>query len=664
MGLLTVLLAIILLSIGLILACGTRWKPAITAISVVLVGFFSSWLALGPLMGEIFELPGNLAVPREGILIRMDPLAAWFVLIVNITLASGIIYGMKPLRAYLQESRKLSLHCVSFVLVQASLLGICIFQNSLAFLVSWEFMTLSTFLLITFDPAQKSSGRAGLNYFIQSHISLFFIALALGWVGMHTHSLDLWRIAQFSASQGSTKIFLLFLLFFIGFGIKAGFIPFHSWQPEAHSVSMPHVSAIMSGIIIKIGIFGLLRILLLLRGGYQAIGYFILIISLVTGIYGVMQAIAQHELKKMLSYHSIENIGIIGIGMGLGCLGLSRGNNLLTSLGFGGALLHVLNHSLFKSVLFYGAGNIYAGAGTLEPDRLGGLIRKLPQTAFIFLIASLAICGLPPFNGFVSEFIIYRGLYKGLALGGGGWKWYLGLSIAGLACIGGLAFFCFSKAFGMIFLGKPRENLLPEPKEAGVAQLSVMYLATLLMVGIGILPAFFAQFLEEPVKQYTRIGKFPFSATGMMREATLSQIGRLSLLFIGITGLLLFVRKIIQYRKPQALGPVWGCGYPAANPRMQYTADSFAGSYLEMAGPVLGIRLKENKVEGIFPKGDPVAKSGKTAREESRENSRGIYKLLQFAQELRFRSFILYLMIGGFLFCTILWIFQFLNGFM
>ncbi len=207
----------------------------------------------------------------------------------------------------------------------------------------------------------------------------------------------------------------VFLLFFIGFGIKAGFIPLHTWLPQAHPAAPSHVSGVMSGVMIKMGIYGILRVLMSVQSDLWWIGIIILVVSLISGILGVMMAIVQHDLKRLLAYHSIENIGIIGIGIGLGVIGLATNNAALSLLGFSGGLLHVLNHSLFKSLLFFNAGSVYQAAHSRNIEQLGGLMKRMPYTAIFFLIGSLAICGLPPFNGFISEYLIYLGMFKSLS---------------------------------------------------------------------------------------------------------------------------------------------------------------------------------------------------------------------------------------------------------
>ena len=260
------------------------------------------------------------------------------------------------------------------------------------------------------------------------------------------------------AALSPTMAGILFVLAVIGFGTKAGFIPLHVWLPEAHPAAPSHVSALMSGVMIKTGIYGLLRILTLLGNPSAAWGWTLVIIGLVSGILGVAFALAQHDLKRLLAYHSVENIGIIALGIGAGLLGLAWNQPVLVVLGFGGGILHVLNHAVFKSLLFLGAGAVVHSTGTRDIDHLGGLIKSMRWTAVTFLVASAAISGLPPFNGFVSEFLIYVAGFSGVRAGHlrrSSWPSRIG---GGLALIGGLAAACFAKAFGVVFLGEPRSS--------------------------------------------------------------------------------------------------------------------------------------------------------------------------------------------------------------
>ena len=403
-----------LLPLVIIPFLNVKAKGILTLIVIGLNCILSSIIVVPALLGSNVEyiFPGSLFTGE--IPLRIDALSAWFILIINFTLLTGAFYGFYYMKPYREQKANLSLHCISYILVHASLLSICALQNSVAFLFAWEIMALSSFLLIIFEHNKQQTIRAGMNFFVQSHISVMLLSFAFIWVAFSMDSYDFNAIGKFSFLASRSYLFALFIIFFAGFAIKAGFVPFHTWLPYAHPSAPSHVSGIMSGVIIKIGIYGILRMLLLVKCNYLEIGYFILIISVISGLYGVMLAIIQHNLKKLLAYHSIENIGIIGIGIGLGCIGLGTGNNALTTLGFAGALLHTLNHSLFKSLLFFGAGNVYQLLHTMNMEKLGGIIKKMPHTAVLFLIAALAICGLPPFNGFVSEFLIYSGLFQGI----------------------------------------------------------------------------------------------------------------------------------------------------------------------------------------------------------------------------------------------------------
>ncbi|MBK9389882.1 MAG: hypothetical protein IPN68_06705 [Bacteroidetes bacterium] len=413
--------------------------------------------------------------------------------------------------------------------------------------------------------------------------------------------MDLMQYLLFPGYQSTLAGTALFLCFFIGFAIKSGFVPFHTWLPYAHPAAPTHVSGVMSGVVIKIGIYGILRMLLLIKTDYTTIGYFILIISLITGVYGVMLAIIQHDLKKLLAYHSIENIGIIGIGIGIGCIGLGDTNKWMAVLGFSGALLHTLNHSLFKSLLFYSAGNVLQIMHTVNVERLGGLMKKMPHTAVLFLIAAVAICGLPPLNGFISEFLILSGLYN--------WLYSAGLlsliaivfSVGGLVFIGGLAFLCFTKAFSIVFLGNPREAHDFEIKETGFWQLLPMYFTVSLMIIIGLFPSLFIAALQRPVNLFTHDIVFNLN---LIKVGSFDSLKTVSWLFFGMILLIiavLYLKKYLSGNKLIEKGPTWGCGYVAPAGKTQYTAGSFVRSYSKLAKPILDIEKSEVEIREVFP---------------------------------------------------------------
>ena len=392
----------------------------------------------------------------------------------------------------------------------------------------------------------------------------------------------------------------LFLLFFVGFGIKAGFIPFHTWLPHAHPAAPSHISGIMSGVIIKMGIYGILRVLTYIHTDLLIIGIFILVVSLISGLLGVMYAIMQHDLKKLLAYHSIENIGIIGIGIGIGLIGVAKDLPILAVLGFAGGILHVLNHSLFKSLLFYSAGSVYMRTHTRHLEHLGGLIKKMPKTAFLFLLGALAICGLPPFNGFISEFLIYSGLFKGLQTPSLQTNFIILGTAIGLTLIGGLALFCFTKVFSIVFLGTPRSEAPEKAKEVDGSMILPKILAGIMIVAIGIYPVFFVKMVGNVVGLYVRD-----TSLIMQNISYMSKISCSSLVFILLIAILWLIRRAQQKRVRIEHGPTWGCAYSGANPAVhQYTATSFADNYSELAPPIVktGKYFESLKEEEIFPR--------------------------------------------------------------
>jgi hydrogenase-4 component B len=507
------------------------------------------------------------------------------------------------MKKYREKKSDITLHCIAFIVVQFALLGICSVQNGFIFLLLWELMAISVFILVIFEHEKPDTIKAGVNYLVQSHISIVFIMLGFIYVAYKTGNYGFDAIVSFTSQQSTLSGTALFLCFFIGFALKSGFIPFHTWLPYAHPAAPSHVSAIMSGVVIKIGIYGILRMLLLIKTDYTTIGYIILFISLFTGIYGVMLATIQHDLKKLLAYHSIENIGIIGIGIGLGCIGLGSVNKWMAILGFSGALLHTLNHSLFKSLLFYSAGNVLQAAHTVNIERLGGIIKRMPQTSLLFLVAAIAICGLPPLNGFISEFLIFGGLYNWLYSASLISLIALVFALGGLVFIGGLAMLCFTKAFSIVFLGTARTIPAGQIRETGFWQLFPMYITVTLMFIIGLFPSFFINVLQRPVNLFTHHIIFNLNLIKVNAIDSLQSINWLFLGLIIFVLALLGIRRYFCRKRIIESGPTWGCAYNKAEGNFQYTAASFVRSYSKLAKPLLDIEKKEVAIDEVFPSG-------------------------------------------------------------
>ena len=590
-----------LIAISIVPFVGTRWKGLLAIIAVSINSVLSGIVAFKALTGinTLLTFPGSFVTGL--IPVRIDALSAWFILVINFTFLTGVIYGFHYMKAYKSQKANLSIHWIAFILVHTSLIIITAIQNSLAFLIIWEVMALSSFLLVIFEHYNKGTLKAGINFLIQSHISILFLMLPFIGVAIKMNSYDFTAITAYSQQNPLLTNLGLFLCFFTGFAIKAGFVPFHTWLPYAHPAAPAHVSGVMSGVIIKIGIYGILRMLLLIKSDYVTVGYIILFFSVISGIYGVMLAILQHNLKKLLAYHSIENIGIIGIGIGLGCIGLGTGNQLLSMFGFAGALLHTLNHSLFKSLLFYSAGNVYQATHTMDIEHLGGIAKRMPHTSILFLIAALAICGLPPFNGFVSEFLIYSGMFSGLHTATLMPLWALIFSIFGLALIGGLALLCFTKAFGTVFLGTPRMKMEHSVIEARIGSILPMYVGVALIILIGLFPTFFVKALSLPVGLFaSKIGSIQ-QAEELYSLDTLNMISLCALGIFSLAGLIYFIRWRVTSSKQLVINTTWGCGYIAPTSKIQYTASSFVRTYRKLAEPLLSIEKKKKDIHGIFP---------------------------------------------------------------
>ncbi len=603
MVMIAISLLIVAISILLIPFLNVKWKGIVTLLTVILIAVIGGIISVKALLGDKIEFILKGTFVTGEIPIRIDGLSGWFILLINFTMITGALYGLQYMRSYREQSSNITLHCIAYLGIQSALTIICVVQNAIVFLFAWEIMALSSFFLIIFEHYKQDCIKAGVNYLIQAHVSMVFLYLGFIWVGTRMNSYDFRAITEFSTSFPPLTSLALFLCFFTAFAIKAGFVPFHTWLPYAHPAAPSHVSGIMSGVIIKIGIYGILRMILLIKTDYVLLGFIILFISVVSGIYGVMLAIVQHNLKKLLAYHSIENIGIIGIGIGLGTIGIGTNNFLLTTLGFAGAMLHVLNHSLFKSLLFYGSGNVYQSTHTMNIEHLGGLAKRMPHTSVLFLVAALAICGLPPFNGFASEFLIYFGLFKGMNHGNLFSTLSLLSSVFGLVLIGGLALLCFTKAFGVVFLGSPQHSFSHQPSEANTAKLIPMYLVMGLIVAIGLFPIFFLHWLSEPLKLFK--DKLSVATETMPPVSdiayTMQYIGWCAMGFISLAGIIFFTRKQITKQKPESFATTWGCGYVGNTAKMQYTANSFIRTYRKLAKPFLSIHKKEVLIKSIFP---------------------------------------------------------------
>ena len=531
---------------------------------------------------------------------EIDPLSAVFAAAIALVTMLAAVYGSEYLQTHAGR-KNLGVSWFFFNLLAASMLLVVVAWNGVLFLISWELMSLSSFFLVTQDDEKESVRRAGWIYLVAMHLGTAFLLALFLLLGKNAGSLDFERLSTAAAPSG-----VFFLLAVIGFGTKAGFIPMHVWLPEAHPAAPSHVSAVMSGVMIKTGIYGLLRMLTLLGPPPAWWGWTFVAIGVVSGILGVLYALSQHDLKRLLAYHSVENIGIIALGLGVGVLGISYGNPMMAALGLTGGLLHVVNHAVFKSLLFLGAGSVLDATGTGELDRLGGLLKRMPVTGTTFLIGAAAISGLPPLNGFVSEFLIYLGAIAGLgsqAQIAPAWPLMSVLVVGGLALIGGLAAACFTKAFGIVFLGEPRSNEAAHAHEAGAAMRWPMIVLAGLCVLIGLAAPLWPQVLQSAV-----VVIVPESLKEGVMASTSQTVGPLtgivfgSYLLLGLIVLIMYVRRKLLASRRVEQTVTWDCGYAAPTPRMQYTASSFARPIVLLFRLFLQPRDEIHPPSGLFPK--------------------------------------------------------------
>ncbi len=537
----------------------------------------------------------QLSEPFGNVRLMMDRLSAFFVIVTAFMSFLGTLYAVGYIQHYCGKGKDLGFHFFFFSILIASMLLTVTVQHGLAFLAVWEIMSLSSFFLVTFEHEKQEVYKAGLNYLVSMHIGAVFLTAGFIVLANASGSFD-FSSFRTAMNSGSLSVFGVFLLFFIGFGMKAGFVPLHTWLPQAHPAAPSHISGVMSGIMIKTGIYGILRIVSLMDSPSPGLGCFVLIISLLSGLLGVAYAIAQHNLKKLLAYHSVENIGIIGMGIGVGMLGLSYKNPVMSVLGFSGALLHVLNHSIFKSLLFYAAGMVYQKTHTLEIEKLGGLAKTMRFTAIAFLIGAVAISGLPPLNGFISEFFIYWGMFKGLR-GGMLLSVLLVISISGLAFIGAMALLCFTKAFGVVFQGSPRTRYPEESFEPGLFFKIPMIAECAMIIIIGLFPAQVFSLICTVTSQFADIRVYPMTETLAVLNSLSMGFG----LFLLIAALVWMLRSRLRNRKGVFRYKTWDCGYQAGNVRMQYTASSYADPFVRIIRPVLDyqehFRLPEQQTD-------------------------------------------------------------------
>ncbi len=516
-------------------------------------------------------------VPGGPFRVGIDAISAVFLLPVFLVSLLGSVYGLGYWKQadHPENGRKLRFF---YGTLTAGMALVVIARNGVLFLFGWEIMALSAFFLVTTEDGVREVRRSGWIYLVATHLAALCLLALFSLLRAASGSFSLEPLQANSLTPAGTmypwSATAIFVCALVGFGLKAGIMPLHVWLPGAHANAPSHVSAIMSGVMIKMGIYGLVRVLGLLPAPPLAWGYTVLGLGVVSGVLGVAFAVGQHDLKRLLAYHSIENIGIIVIGLGLALIGRTLARADWIVLGLGGALLHVWNHALFKSLLFLSAGSVIHATGTREIDRLGGLAKSMPRTSLAFLVGAVAICGLPPLNGFVSELLIYLGLFGTLGIGEGSACPLAAFAAPALALIGGLAVACFVKVFGTVFLGSARTEVARHAHESAGSMLGPMGVLMGCCLYIGLFPAAIAPLLGRAIAAWS-----PETTDAASRLTVLAPLGWISGMGLLLLALLALGSVLLWQRvraSDVATGSTWGCGYAAPSARIQYTSSSFA----------------------------------------------------------------------------------------
>jgi hydrogenase-4 component B len=533
-------------------------------------------------------------LPFASLRAGLDPLSAFFMIPLLVLAACSSLYGSR----YFGSHAAGRSHWLFFSLLISGMVMVLLARNAVLFILAWEIMSVSSFFLVINDKKNPDALRAGWIYFVMAHVGTAFLLVLFFLLSASAGSFDFsaWAGIHFSAGKAN----VVFILALIAFGMKAGFIPFHVWLPLAHPAAPSHVSALMSGIMIKMGIYGLLRILTFITPYHAWWGISLIALGGIAGVLGVLFALGQQDIKRLMAYSSVENIGIVLLGIGMGMTGVAYGSSAIAFFGFAGGLLHVVNHALFKGLLFFGAGAVIRQTGSGQIDRLGGLLKKMPRTGLCFFIGSAAICGLPFFNGFIGELCIYVAGITGAVHTSQSMLALVSLAvIALLALVGGLAVACFSKVFGIVFLGTPRTETAQAAVEAPAPMLWAMGLLAALCLGIGIGSVALFPFVVRPALLFSGPAA---GAAGMLFSLTaaISSILGLSGLAVVAAGLTILKRK----KQTTAAVPTWDCGYGQPGPTMQYSASSFAAPIVSHFRLPLHAQEKFSNSGELFPTRD------------------------------------------------------------
>ena len=593
-----VLLAVSVLAVVLVRRPATALVYGLSlAVSLVLLGVALVRLISGPGPGDAVTLP--LGIPWIGAHFRIDALSAFFLVVVNLAGAGASLYGFGYGRHETAPERVLPF----FPAFLAGMNLVPLADDAFVFLLSWEFMSLASWALVMAHHRESDNARAGYVYIVMASAGTFALLLAFGLLAGPNGGYEFAAIRSGHLSPAMAGGVLILAL--LGAGSKAGLVPLHVWLPLAHPAAPSHVSALMSGVMTKVAVYGFVRIVLDLAG--PVAWWWSIVVLLVgsgTAVLGVLYALMQDDLKRVLAYSTIENIGLIFVGLGLALAFDASGLAAAAALALTAALFHVFNHSLFKSLLFFGAGAVLTATGERRMDALGGLIRRMPQTSIVFLVGCAAIAALPPLNGFASEWLMLQAILLSPDLP----EWALKLSVpavgAMLALAAALAAACFVRVYGIVFLGRPRTPQAAEAHEVDLYSLAAMFAIALLCLAAGIVPGFVIDGLAPVVASLVG-GSMPeqrniaWLSIVPVAESRSSYNGLLVFFFIvaSASAAAYAIHRFASHAVRRA--PPWDCGFPDLRPATQYTGGSFAQPIRRVFGQV--VFLAREQVEMPLP---------------------------------------------------------------
>ncbi len=631
-------ISLLVAAVAMLVSLVIAWLAPRGWLAATLVGLGAAFAAAVGVLGggAVWDWRNDFAVGGESLHLRLDATSALFLALLCVVGGAASVYAGEYWSAE-KHPRSAPRGRVWWSVLLVSLALVLLASNGLHFLIGWEIFSIGAYFLITLDRQRADVRAAGWLYLGASHAAVLALFAFFTLLAARTGT---WDLGPLRDRQDLAPLFWLALF---GFGLKAGLFPLHIWLPSAHANAPSHVSAMLSGVTLKLGIYGLVRFSgwLPLPTGAGAV---VAVLGVVSAVLGVAFALGQHDLKRLLAYHSVENIGIILIGLGFALIAMEHGNAAWGLLALAGGLLHVWNHGLFKALLFLGAGSVLHATGTREMSRLGGLWRTMPWTAGLFALGAMAISGLPPLNGFVSEWLVYLGLFDAtIAHGPSAWAAIPAAILLGVT--GALALACFVKVCGVVFLGAPRSPAAAQAHDCGPRMRGAMLALAAACVGIGLVPVFFWPAIARAAGEWN-----PTWANSAV-PVPLAQLGWLHVTLAGgalLAGAWLW-RRVRQRGLKRDL--TWDCGYVVPTPRMQYTAGSFAGIITEWFALILRPERHEQRIETVFPAHSSRSEhTTETVLERVVEPVAGfILRVSHQARRLqhgRVQAYVLYILIG------------------